>query len=233
MNTKDKQPEQGKEKMSQLKDFTVNKPRPLPVILLADVSGSMASEGKIDALNQSVKEMISTFSDEDDLRAEIHVCVITFGGDGAKIHVPLQPAASVSWSSMTADGYTPLGGAMELAAELIDDREKIPGRAYRPTVIVVSDGQPNDEWKPALARLTTEGRAAKADRLALAIGADADEAMLKLFLNDPEKRVHHAEDARRIKEFFRFVTMSVTTRSKSANPNQVPQVEDPFGLEDY
>ena len=37
--------------MATLKDFTVTKPRPLPVILLADVSGSMASEGKIDALN--------------------------------------------------------------------------------------------------------------------------------------------------------------------------------------
>jgi len=219
--------------MSELKNFTMNKPRPLPVVLLADISGSMAYEGKIEALNQSVREMISTFSDEDDLRAEIHVCIITFGGDGAKTHVQLQPAAQVTWKDMEASGFTPLGGAMQLAADLIDDRKQIPGRAYRPTVIVVSDGQPNDEWQPALARLTTEGRAAKADRLALAIGADADEGMLKQFLNDPEKQVHRAEDARRIKDFFRFVTMSVTTRSKSANPNQVPQVEDPFGLEDF
>ena len=218
--------------MSELKNFTVNKPRPLPVILLADVSGSMASEGKIDALNQSVKEMASTFADEDDLRAEIHLCVITFGGE-AKALIPLQPAAAVEWVDMRAGGHTPLGGAMTIAADLIDNREQIPSRSYRPTIILVSDGMPNDEWEPSLKRLTTEGRAAKADRIALAIGSDADEGMLKRFLNDPEKRVYYAEDARRIKEFFQFVTMSVTQRSRSANPNQVPRSGSPFGMEDF
>ena len=98
--------------MSELKDFAVNKPRPLPVVLLADVSGSMAAEGKIDAMNQSVKEMVATFANEDDLRAEIHVCVITFGGE-AKTLIPLQPASSVEWTDMTASGFTPLGGGYE------------------------------------------------------------------------------------------------------------------------
>lgn len=208
--------------MNSLKDFVVSKPRPLPVILLADVSGSMAAEGKIDAMNQSVKEMVATFADEDDLRAEIHVCVITFGGE-AKTLISLQPASTVEWTDMTASGYTPLGGAMKIAADLVDDREQIPSRSYRPTIILVSDGMPNDEWESSLKRLTTEGRASKADRIALAIGSDADEEMLKHFLNDPEKRVYYAEDARRIKDFFQFVTMSVTKRSRSANPNQVPQ----------
>ena len=222
--------------MSNLKDFTVSKPRPLPVILLADASGSMSYEGKIDALNQSVRQMMETFSDEDDLRAQIQVCVIAFGGD-ARLHVPLQPASEIvknqSWVDLEAAGLTPLGAAMRTTADLIEDREKVPARAYRPTVVLVSDGQPNDDWEPALIRLTQEGRAQKADRIALAIGGDADEGMLKRFLGDPEKQVYHAEDARRIKDFFRFVTMSVTKRSRSANPNQVPQVEDPFGLDDY
>ena len=222
--------------MSNLKDFTVSKPRPLPVILLADASGSMSYEGKIDALNQSVRQMMDTFSDEDDLRAQIHVCVIAFGGD-ARLHVPLLPAAEIikdqSWIDLEASGRTPLGAAMRITADLIEDREKIPARAYRPTVVLVSDGLPNDDWEPALIRLTQEGRAQKADRMALAIGGDADEGMLKRFLNDPEKQVYHAEDARRIKDFFRFVTMSVTKRSQSANPNQVPQVADPFDIDDY
>ena len=219
--------------MSNFKNFTINKPRPLPVFILADVSGSMSSEGKIQALNQSIKEMISTFVDENDLRAEIQLCVITFGATGARVHIPLRPATEVDWSDMSASGYTPLGGAIKLAADIIDDREQIPSRAYRPTVILVSDGQPNDDWEPALVRITTEGRASKADRIALAIGGDADKIMLKRFLNDSEKCVYYAEDARRIKDFFRFVTMSVNTRSKSANPNKVPRIDDLFGLEDY
>ena len=96
---------------TQLKEFTSTAARPLPVILLADVSGSMASEGKIDALNQSVREMLATFASTDDLRAEIHVAIITFGGD-ARLHTPLQVASAVKWSDMVADGGTPMGQAM-------------------------------------------------------------------------------------------------------------------------
>jgi uncharacterized protein YegL len=39
--------------------------------------------------------------------------------------------------------------------------------------------------------------------------------------------VFHATDADKIREFFRKVTMSVTTRSKSQNPNAVPTSAKP------
>ena len=64
--------------MSSLKKFAAATPRPLPVIVLADVSGSMNEEGKIEALNMAIKEMVSTFSKESRLRAEIQVGLITF-----------------------------------------------------------------------------------------------------------------------------------------------------------
>jgi len=65
--------------MSKLKEFTVSAARPLPVVVLADVSGSMAVDGKIQAANLALREMIEAFQDESDLRAEIHLSVITFG----------------------------------------------------------------------------------------------------------------------------------------------------------
>lgn len=34
--------------MNQLKDFTIAEARPLPVVILADVSGSMSVDGKIE-----------------------------------------------------------------------------------------------------------------------------------------------------------------------------------------
>ena len=70
--------------MNKLKEFTVSTARPLPVILLADISGSMDEQGKIQSLNQAVREMIESFRDEDDLRAEIHLAVITFGSKRMK-----------------------------------------------------------------------------------------------------------------------------------------------------
>ncbi len=206
--------------MSDLKEFTVSSARPLPVIVLADISGSMSVDGKIQSLNQSIREMLEAFRDEDDLRAEIHVAVITFGGnDEVRLHLPLGPAAGATWSDLPAAGRTPMGAAFRAAMELIEDRNAIPSRAYRPTLILVSDGQPNDEWRAPLDALLASERGGKAFRMAMGIGADADMEVLSEFLHDPEARVFRADDARQIRRFFRFVTMSVTARSRSANPN--------------
>lgn len=71
----------------------------------------------------------------------------------------------------------------------------------------------------------------KADRIALAIGADADVGVSERFLANL-KKVFRADDARRIKDFFQFVTMSVTARTRSANPNDVPMMAEPFHLDE-
>jgi uncharacterized protein YegL len=210
--------------MTELKDFTVPSARPLPVIVLADISGSMSVEGKIQSLNQSLREMLEAFRDEDDLRAEIHVAVITFGGGQVRRHLPLGPAASASWTDLPAAGDTPMGAAFTAAREMIEDRSVIPGRAYRPTLVLLSDGQPTDPWKAPLEALLASERGGKAFRMALGIGADADPAVLTEFLHDPEARVFRADEARQIRRFFRFVTMSVTSRSRSANPNVAAKV---------
>jgi len=62
-------------------------------------------------------------------------------------------------------------------------------------------------------------RAQKAQRFALGIGEDADAAVLKKFLADEESKVYGASDARQIKTFFQWVTMSVAARSRSVAPN--------------
>ena len=217
--------------MSKLKEFTVSSARPLPVIVVADVSGSMGTDGKIETLNAAVAEMLSAFAEEEDGRAEIHVAVVTFGGE-ASVHAPLQPAKQLRWHQMRANGRTPMGAALDIVTNLLEDTEKIPSRAYRPTIVLVSDGLPNDEWKEPLARLLASDRAKKAQRFALAIGADADHDVLRAYLDSAERRVFAAHEAREIRKFFRWVTMSVTSRSRSAQPNLAIDV-DPLNLDDY
>jgi uncharacterized protein YegL len=212
-------------KGSTLKDFTVSTPRPLPVILLLDVSGSMSADGKIDALNESVASMLSTFTAEDATRAAIHVAIITFGKKGARIHQKLEPVTSVHWTPLEASGGTPLGAALDLATQLIEDHAQVPSRAYRPSLVLVSDGQPTDAWQEPLQTLLAAERAAKAARFAMGIGADADANMLSAFLANDLNRVFMAHEARQIIKFFRWVTMSVTTRSRSAQPDSVVQDE--------
>ncbi|MCL5042059.1 MAG: VWA domain-containing protein [Gammaproteobacteria bacterium] len=207
--------------MSELKKFQVQTARPLPIIVLADTSGSMSVDGKIEALNKGLKDMIQSFAGESRLRAEIQVSVITFGGNQASVSLPLTPAHQLSgFTPLTAEGMTPLGGALTLLSDMIEDKDSVPSRAYRPVVVLVSDGYPNDEWQGPFQRLAKGERSAKATRFAMAIGADADEDMLSTFANDPEAPLFRAENAADIHRFFRAVTMSVSARSQSATPNQ-------------
>lgn len=53
----------------------------------------------------------------------------------------------------------------------------------------------------------------------MGIGEDANEAMLNAFINSTNVPVISARDARGIEKFFRWVTMSVSSRSVSRDPN--------------
>jgi uncharacterized protein YegL len=214
--------------MSEIDNFTIAAARPLPVIILADISGSMSENGKIAVLNKSIKEMISSLCDAASSRVEIQVAVITFGGETARLHQDLISANKCIWTDMVAGGKTPMGSAFRLAVEFIENKEKIPSRAYTPAIILVSDCKPSkgtEDWHEALNNLIKSERASKAARYALAIGDDADIEMGKAFLDDPSGKVFQAHEASDIQRFFRFVTFSVTSRSQNINPNQV-QLKD-------
>jgi uncharacterized protein YegL len=218
---------------TKLKAFAAPKPRPLPVIVLADVSGSMSENGKIDTLNVALKEMILSFAKETGLRAELQVGLITFGGHEAREHLPLVAAKLIDGvEAFKANGVTPMGSAFALARKLLEDKEQIPSRAYRPVLILVSDGAPTDAWEAPLADLKASERGQKATRFAMAIGADADLDMLSQFTNDREAPVFKAHEARDIARFFRAVTMSVVSRSSSAAPDQSVTLDMEDGLAD-
>lgn len=200
--------------------FTAPKAKPLPVILLLDVSGSMGGE-KIQNLNDAVRDMLDVFRGNETSETEIWVSIITFGSE-VTLHQPLTSANDIQWQALAAGGMTPLGVALEMAKAMIEDKDVVPSRAYRPTVVLVSDGQPDNGWKGALREFVNEGRSAKCDRMAMAIGADADEAVLGAFIKDTQNPLFYAENARQMKDFFKFVTMSVTIRTRSQTPNTIP-----------
>lgn len=215
-----------REEFMVLKQFAVQKARPLPVIILADTSGSMSVDGKIDALNGAIKDMVSTFSEEGRRQAEIQLALVTFGGSKAEMYEPLIPAHEVTdFKQMVASGPTPMGGAFELVTALLEDQERIPSRSYRPVLVLLSDGHPTDDWKTGFEKLCNSDRAQKASRFAMAIGGDADESMLNDFVNDDEAPVFKAHEARDIHRFFKAITMSVTTRSRSQAPNEILAID--------
>lgn len=209
-----------------MREFAAAKPRPLPVIILADTSGSMSIDGKMEALNLALKDMLISFGKESHLNAVIQVAIIAFGGENASMILPLTSADEISgMQDLVASGRTPMGSAMAMAKELLEDKELIPSRAYKPTLVLVSDGNPTDNWEQPFAELQESERASKAVRMAMGIGADANIHMLKQFINDLETPVFKAHDAKDISRFFRAVSMSVTLRSRSTKPNQINKID--------
>lgn len=210
-----------------MQQFAVATARPLPVIILADVSGSMTQDNNIGALNAALKDFLNTLSQESRLNAEIQVSIITFGGLKAEVHVPLTPAWQINQTNdLVASGGTPMGGAFELVVEMIENKDIIPSRAYKPTIVLISDGIPTDNWEASFDKLKNSDRAQKASRMAMAIGTGADKNMLKAFINDLEaSEVFEAHNAKEIHRFFRAVSMSVSSRSQSNTPNQLPTVD--------
>jgi len=202
------------------KKFTTPTAKPVPVVLLLDVSSSMSGD-KIENLNKAVEDMLDAFAQEEKMETEILVSVITFGNQ-VELHVPYTKASQVQWQSLQAYGMTPMGTALKMAKEMIEDKETTPSRAYRPTIVLVSDGQPNDSWEKPLADFISEGRSSKCDRMAMAIGSDADETILKRFIEGAPHDLFCADNAGQLHEFFQRVTMSVTMRTQSKNPNVIP-----------
>ena len=208
--------------MDTLHDFLIQKARPLPVIIAVDRSGSMSAEGKIDALNIALKDFIDSIKDEDSAKAEIQIALFSFGDDNATCDLSLIAIDNAAFQTYRASGRTPMGKAFKLMKELVEDRNQIPSRSYKPTIVLLTDGQPNDEWQSPMYELINNGRSAKTFRIAMAIGDDADKDMLSKFVSNPEYLIT-GESARDIRKFFRFVTMSVTQRMRSQSPDMLQQ----------
>ena len=206
--------------------YTVQTAKPIPVLLLLDTSGSMFGP-KIDTLNSAVRQMLAAFAKEERREIEVRVSIITFGNSVNRLQ-PFTPASSIDFQPLSADGMTPLGAALRAAKDMIEDKDETPSRAYRPTVVLVSDGMPNDRWEEPLRAFISEGRSSKCDRMAMAIGRDADKGILGKFIEGTTNPLFEAHQASEIQRFFKFVTMSVTTRMRSSTPNQVPDLRSEF-----
>ena len=200
--------------------------RPLHFFLLLDCSGSMASRGKMTALNPAVREVLPHLAEtsHDNPHAKVSVRVVGFStGAGWHVASPTHPDDLV-WEDLRPGGYTDLGAAIDLlgTALTVPPMEE---RALPPAVVLVSDGLPTDDFEAAMERLLALPWGARAVRMAVAIGPDADYDTLATFIADPTLEPVTASNPEQLLMALRWATVHVARAASSLAPTAPPPVQ--------
>jgi uncharacterized protein YegL len=199
--------------------------RPLHFFWVCDCSGSMAVLGKIQALNTAIREAIPMMQQtaSENPNAQVLVRAIRFS-DGAQWHIPQPtPIDEFHWSDLSANGLTDMGKALSMVAEQL----KVPpmsDRALPPVVVLISDGQPTDDFSSGLKALMDQPWGKKAVRLAIAIGQDADYEILQKFIGHSELKPLTANNPEQLVQRIRWLSTVVV---KGASQNLAPAQETP------
>lgn len=141
-------------------EFVENPEARCPVALVLDTSKSMAG-APIAELNAGVAAFRQDVLRDDLAALRVEVAMITFGG---RIAVPPGFVTLDRFAPpvLAAEGDTPLGGALEVALDLVEQRKAAYRRHgipyYRPWVFLVTDGAPTDgqRWRAAAERIHRE-----------------------------------------------------------------------------
>lgn len=199
--------------------------RPLHFIWICDCSGSMSGE-KINQLNFAIKEALPAMRKEADENpnAQVFVRALKFSKGAEWINSDPIPVEQFQWVDLSAGGPTDMGRALSMVA----DELTIPPmteRALPPVLVLVSDGQPTDDFEQGLARLLEVPWGRKAVRLAIAIGKDADRDVLAKFIGNAEIPPFEANNAESLVRQVRWVS-TVVLRAASSPASQ-PAEEAP------
>jgi uncharacterized protein YegL len=190
--------------------------RPLHFIWIADSSGSMQQDGKIQALNTAIREAIPHMRKvaDDNPNAQVLIRAVKFS-NGAQWHISQPtPVADFAWQDISADGETDMGKALALVAEQL----KMPpmsDRALPPVLVLISDGQPTDDYDSGLKALLEQPWGKKAVRIAIAIGQDADNEVLQKFIGNSELKPLAANSPEALVKHIKWASTAVLKSASS------------------
>lgn len=176
----------------------------------------MAVDGKIGSLNTAVREALPEMRSvaDENPNAQVLVRVIKFSSGAQWVVSQPTPVASFNWTDVQADGVTDMGHALNLVA----DQLKIPpmtDRALPPVLVLISDGQPTDDFGSGLKALMDQPWGKKAVRIAIAIGEDADHDCLQRFIGHPELKPLVANNPGSLVKHIKWVSTAVLKAASS------------------
>lgn len=186
--------------------------RKLPVYLLLDTSGSMYGE-PIEAVKNGVQTLISSLRSDPYALETAWISIITFNTSAQQI-APLTELVKFQTPSIDASGCTALGEALELLSQKIDTEitkttPEMKGD-WRPLVFIMTDGEPTDSMTKGL-EVFKKRKCGMVVACAAGQGANTD--TLKQITENVVQL--DTADSATIKAFFKWVSDSISTTSKS------------------
>jgi uncharacterized protein YegL len=187
--------------------------RRLPVYLILDCSESMAGPA-IEEVERGVRTLVAELCSNPLALESAYLSVITFAREAKQV-VPLTELFQFQPPKLSVRTGTNLGAALKLLLECLKrDIVKTTSTTkgdYRPLVFLLTDGQPTDNYGPAVAALRAANNPRIANIYAIGCGPDVDTAVLRE-ITDIVMRLPDATPEA-IRKFFVWLSASVQTAS--------------------
>lgn len=197
--------------------------RPLHFFWIVDCSGSMYGE-KIGTVNNAIQTCIPEMASEADNNPNAQLLVRTLSFSTGANWITPNPVSieDYAWDDLEANGVTDMGKAFELLAAQLG-MPPMPQRALPPVLVLLSDGQPTDDYKSGLAKLKALPWFKKAVKIAISIGQDADDEVLYEFTGNKEL-ILQANNATMLAKMIKWAS---TTASMVSAPASRPMNSTP------
>ena len=200
--------------------------RKLHLLFVLDESSSMRSQGKMNALNDAIRENIPEIKDaaSECSKAQIVVRAAKFASLTAWHIQDEVPIENFQWIPLAVGGgSTALGRALDFVRTEAFSVEAMGTRGFAPVIILVSDGQPTDQYEGPLQTLTASGYGKVSIRSAIAIGDDADFKPLQQFVGNSGGQVVRANGKLELKKFMgELLTHSIQASVAGTGPTAPP-----------
>jgi uncharacterized protein YegL len=197
--------------------------RPLHFFWVVDCSGSMWGE-KIGVVNNAIQSVLPEMVDEasDNPNAELMIRTLKFSTGASWVTENPVKVEEYAWEDLEAAGVTDLGKAFELLTGQLSV-EQMGERALPPVIVLLSDGQPTDDYKKSLDKFQKLPWAKKAVKIAISIGQDADDDVLLEFTGNREL-VLQANNAKMLAKMIKWASTAVSSVSSGVSDSAEPDM---------